>query len=221
MSATQIPLEVSIRDTKNAGYLYERITLPLHPTTSLVGSKADGAVYANEETSLYGGASSRFPKVAAIRKGTRMTKVGEAGSWTKVRIEKKIAGWLRTKELQTRRIKSEQTGARTFFSYRPPTITLSKPTPTDRVTKSNKVRISGNVTFFPSMESVDRAVTIFVRNEKVWFHLRKAGDDSPLLIPFDIEVPTEDGVNRIRVSAMEKDRVDVFQSFFIYKEENK
>jgi carboxyl-terminal processing protease len=221
MSATRLPFQISIRDSKNAVYLYQRISIPLHATTSLSGSKVDGTAYVNSDATLFGGASSRFPKVARLRKGTRMQRVAKAGSWTKVKVQDGIGGWLRTRDTQEESVPGSKGRAEAVSAFRPPQIEITAPTPQTRVTDQGKIRLTGIVRFFPSQKPAKRAVTIFVRGQKIWFTLKNAGDDSPLDIPFDIDIACEPGINKIQIGAMEKDRVDVFRSIFIYREETK
>jgi len=60
---------------------------------------------------------------------------------------------------------------------------------------------------------------IFVGGRKVWFDVRSKPEADLVTIPFEAKAKLEPGANRISIRAIEKNRVEVVETFFIHRAE--
>ncbi|MBR57841.1 MAG: hypothetical protein CMH54_07255 [Myxococcales bacterium] len=217
LSTSVIPFEVQVRDRKNGVFLRERIELPVHNPTTRRGTSSSKTFLPNEETQVYGGASTRFPVLAAVPPGTPLIMDVSAGRWGRVSVGSNLIGWTRVDLLKvTNGADAPKKDIATKISNRPPKMDIVEPqihyvtTPT--------AQLKGQVTFYGAGAANERAVSIFVGRRKVWFDIRRNITDEMVVIPFDLQLDLKEGQNRVSIRMKEQERGESRQTVLIFRE---
>jgi len=217
---SEIPFNLSFRAGKTGVYLSERLLLPVHGPSGRTVQQGDWSHISKEGCTLRSGASAQFPAVAKISAGEAVKIDVVAGKWGRFHSSKS-RGWLRTRCLDevVSPSPSEAGVAPAPLVVRAPSIVLTSPKGSKLHELSGESVLKGEIVFHPIFPHQTFSSMIFVGGRKVWFDVRSKPEADLVTIPFEITVKLEPGANRVSIRAIEKDRVEVVETFFIHRAE--
>ena len=218
LTTSRIPLELQIRDRKNGISFQERFSLPVHSSPTETIETVKSPCMAKQDLSLHGGASTRFPVLAHVKKHTALDVIRSSGRWMLVQDKNKVVGWARSSQLDLGTHQASLAKpAQTFMAFRPPMIEIGSPVGKELFTSNTEGKLKGRVRYFGAKSSLERTVTVFQDGRKIWFETRRHTDDEEIIIPLDLSLKLKEGQNRISIRAKEGDRVDMYETLFIHR----
>ncbi|WP_462137490.1 MXAN_5808 family serine peptidase [Candidatus Mycalebacterium sp.] len=177
------------------------ITIPAHEPAGF--SRKKEIVQTTADAVILGGSFEDAQEVSVAKEGSSYISEGRVGEWSKVRLDKKRSGWIKTD------ITSPSQGkAKPDFIYAlksPPAIRLGSQV---LLTDKKEIEINGSVS------DSDPVVNISFFNNGDKIHIINSEGKNQ---NFKFNLPLEDGVNELKITAKDSGNLKSVRTFYIRK----
>ncbi|MEM1029532.1 MAG: MXAN_5808 family serine peptidase [Myxococcota bacterium] len=190
----EVILSLTVGDRDLREFATEKIRIPVKPAVKI--GPATGDATTTSPAPLFGAADGSRGAFGRLPPGAIVTRVGETGAFTKVRLPGGREAFVETRHLRDGGKATADTGAWvTLYGHAPPGLVVNAAT---MATREDRVRIDVEATDDERLLDT----YLFVGSRKLFYQSNRNGAD-PTRARFTFDAPLKPGVNVITVVARE------------------
>lgn len=216
-----VELEVEITDTVLRTSLITPIQIPIFPNSKVpfVANKVPWKVKTSGK--IYSGAADGSPVLSHVLAGDRVQGMGSIGLWTSIQVNASLRGWIHASALAPETQKDIQTQSLPVnWTAVSPQIELSEATKKTGKVFTETMSLSGKALFQKVPLNQKAQVYIFNGDKKIYFEeLRAPKDSEEVLVPFNAEIPLNEGSNLLVIYARQNDHIFTRHHVVVYRAE--